>query len=197
MLNKTMQQESLRNFLLSVLERCDKGTFEHSIRVGKICEKLALELGYRKPQVSYITLAGLLHDVGKVFMTEMVNYPRTLEDKERYMISYHPQLGIRFISINWTDLPSEVNEGIILHHERLNGSGYPNNLTAVDITMTARIVAVADVFDAMSTKRPYRAALSKYDILRELSSPGYDQNVVYQLINKKNNIFESFTQNQF
>ena len=192
MFSKTIQQESLRKFLLSVLERCDKGTFEHCIRVGKICERLALELDYRKPEVSYITLAGLLHDVGKVFMPEMVNYPGKLDENERYMITYHPQLGVRFININWTDLPVEVNDGVILHHERLNGTGYPHNLKAVDITMTARIVAVADVFDAMSTKRPYRAALSKYDILRELSDPGYDQEVVFQLINKKNNIFDSF-----
>lgn len=190
MLSKTLQQESLRNFLFGVLERCDKGTFEHSIRVGKICKKLALALDFRKTEVSCIAMAGLLHDVGKIFMPEVVNHPRRLNERERYMVSCHPQLGIRFININWADLPPQVNEGIVLHHERLDGSGYPNSLKADDIPMTARIVAVADVFDAMSTKRPYRAGLSRYDILKELSSPGYDQNVVFQLINQKNNLFE-------
>jgi len=190
MLNKMLQQESLRNFLFNVMERCDKGTFEHSIRVGKICELLSLELDIGKPEISYITLSGLLHDVGKVFMTDMVNFPRILGDKERYMITHHPQLGLRFISLNWTELPTQVNEGIILHHERLNGTGYPYKLRAVDISMTARIVAVADVFDAMSTKRPYRPALSKIDILRELSTPGYDQNVVYQLLNRRNKLMD-------
>jgi len=183
MLNKKLQEHSLRIFLQEIMQKCDKGTWEHSIRVGKLCEKLALELGFSRPEVSYITLAGLLHDVGKVFMPEMVNYPGKLAEREKYMISYHPQLGIRFININWSDLPAQVIEGISLHHERLNGTGYPYNLKGDEISIPARIVAVADVFDAMSTQRPYRDALSLQEIVRELSKPGgYDPNIVLALM---------------
>ena len=183
MLDKKMQEYLLRFFLQEVMQKCDHGTWEHSIRVGKLCEKLALELGFQKPEVSYITLAGLLHDVGKVFMPEMINYPRRLADQERFMINYHPQLGIRLININWSSLPAQVIEGISFHHERLNGSGYPYNLKGEEISIPARIVAVADVFDAMSTQRPYREALSLQEIVRELSKPGgYDPNVALALM---------------
>lgn len=182
MLNREMQKELLRSYLHDVLEKWDKGTWEHSMRVGKLCEIIGRELGFTRPEVSYLTLSGLLHDVGKVFMPEMVNFPGKLADKERYMISYHPQLGIRFLSINWSDLPTQVTEGIILHHERLNGTGYPFNLQGEQISLTARIVAVADVFDAMSTHRPYRPALSRGEIFNELANPGYDRDVVLALI---------------
>lgn len=182
MLNKNMREQLLKTFLHEEMKKCDKGTWEHSLRVGKLCEMLALEMGFEKPEVSYIALAGLLHDVGKVFMPEMVNYPGKLADKERFMISYHPQLGSRFININWSDLPTQVFEGVSLHHERLNGTGYPYHLQGDEISDAARIVAVADVFDAMSTMRPYRPALSMYETIKELYSPGYDPDVVLALL---------------
>jgi len=182
MLSRNMQEQLLRVFLQEIMRKCDSGTWEHSIRVGKLCELIALELGFKKPEVSYIALSGLLHDVGKVFMPEMVNYPGKLADKERYMICYHPQLGTRFININWSDLPAQVFEGISLHHERLNGSGYPYSLKGEEISIPARIVAVADVFDAMSTKRPYRPPLNMPEIIKELYRPGYDPEVVLALM---------------
>jgi putative nucleotidyltransferase with HDIG domain len=188
MLNKNMREQLLRNFLNYEMKKCDKGTWEHSLRVGKLCELLALEMGFEKPEVSYISLAGLLHDVGKVFIPEMVNYPGKLADKDRYMISYHPQLGSRFININWSDLPDQVFEGINLHHERLNGTGYPYHLHGDELSYAARIVAVADVFDAMSTMRPYRPALSMYETFRELNNPGYDPDVVLALLRRLRNI---------
>jgi HD-GYP domain-containing protein (c-di-GMP phosphodiesterase class II) len=104
------------------------------------------------------------------------------------MISYHPQLGSRFININWSDLPNQVFEGINLHHERLNGTGYPYHLHGDELSYAARIVAVADVFDAMSTMRPYRPALSMYETFRELNNPGYDPDVVLALLRRLRNI---------
>lgn len=182
MISKFFQKEFLRNYLLDTFASCDKGTWEHSLRVGKLCQSMAQDLNLSTPMVSYITLAGLLHDVGKIFMTEMVNFPGKLEEKDRYMISYHPQLGKRLIHINWADLPEQVHEGIHFHHERLTGDGYPFNLKGNDIPLTARIVAVADVFDAMRHTRPYRPALSDREIFRELYHPGYDQKMVRTLM---------------
>lgn len=187
MLDLRMQEKMLQNFLHDVMKKCDKGTWDHSLRVGKLCQLLALDLGFSKPEVSYIALAGLLHDVGKVFIPEMINYPGKLADKEKYMIAYHPQLGTRFININWSNLPAQVFEGISLHHERLNGTGYPYNLRGDEISVPARIVAVADVFDAMSHFRPYRPALSMQEIIRELYRPGYDNNVVMALLRRIRN----------
>lgn len=184
MLSKEMQEQMLKNFLHDEMRRCDQGTWEHSLRVGKLCEIIASEMGFQKPEVSYIALAGLLHDVGKVFMPEMVNFPGRLAARDRYMISYHPQIGTRFITINWSDLPEQVFEGISLHHERMNGTGYPYRLRGEEISYSARIVAVADVYDAMSTLRPYRPALSIYETLKELYSPGYDPDVVFALMKR-------------
>ncbi len=187
MLSTRMQREWLRSFLLGTMEKCDRGTWEHSIRVGKLCERIASEFGYSKKEVSYITLAGLLHDVGKVFMTDMINYPGRLPDRDMYIVSQHPQLGIRFININFSDVPAQVTEGIVLHHERLNGSGYPYNLKGDEISMAARIVAVADVFDAMSNLRPYRPPLPKSEVYKELCRPGYDQDAVFALMKNLRN----------
>lgn len=184
MLSKSMREQLLRNFLQDIMKKCDMGTWEHSVRVGKLCKLIAIELGFQRPELSYFTLAGLLHDVGKVFMPEMVNFPGKLADRERYMITYHPQLGTRFININWSELPAQVFEGVSLHHERLNGTGYPYNLKGDEISLPARVVAVADVFDAMSTERPYRPALSMKDIIKELYRPGYDPDVVLALMRR-------------
>ncbi len=181
MLTIGMQKELLRYYLQDVLEKCDKDTWDHCMRVGKLCQIITEELGFDKYDVSRITMAGLLHDVGKIFMPEMVNFPGKLADKERNIVSYHPQFGIRFISIHWANLPAQVQEGIALHHERLDGQGYPYKLTENEIPITARIVAVADVFDAMGTIRPYRMALSQKEIFSELHSLGYDQNIVFAL----------------
>lgn len=181
MLTIGMQKELLRYYLQDVLEKCDKDTWDHCMRVGKLCQIITEELGFDKYDVSRITMAGLLHDVGKIFMPEMINFPGKLADKERNIVSYHPQFGIRFISIHWSNLPVQVQEGIALHHERLDGQGYPYKLTEGEIPITARIVAVADVFDAMGTIRPYRMALSQKEIFSELHSLGYDQNIVFAL----------------
>lgn len=184
MFNKDMREQMLDNFLNVEMKKFDLGTWEHSFRVGKLCDIIASEMGFTKPEISYISLAGLLHDVGKVFMTEMVNFPGQLADKERYMISYHPLIGSRFININWSDLPTQVFDGVGLHHERLDGTGYPYRLLGNEISYAARIVAVADVFDAMSNLRPYRPALSMYETVKELHTPGYDPDVVYALMKK-------------
>jgi len=181
MLSIRMQKELMRHYLQSVMGRCDQGTYEHSLRVGKLCQGIAGEMEMKRPESSFVAMAGLLHDVGKVFMTEVINYPGELASKQKDMISYHPQFGTRFLNIHWNNLPSSVTEGIVLHHERLDGKGYPYSLEEPEIPLVARIVAVADVYDAMGQPRPYRPALSQQAIKEELKGPGYDPNIVHAL----------------
>lgn len=181
MLSVKMQKELMRHYLCDVMGRCDHGTYEHSLRVGKLCQGIAEELELQRPESSFVAMAGLLHDVGKIFMTEVINYPGELAGKQRDMISYHPQFGTRFLNIHWNKLPNLVTEGIVLHHERLDGKGYPFNLEDAEIPLVARIVAVADVYDAMSQSRPYRLALEQQAIEEELKGPGYDQAIVQAL----------------
>lgn len=182
MINHKMQKDLLRSYLQGTLEECDKDTWEHSVRVGKLCQLMAQELNFSRPEISFITLAGLLHDIGKVFMPDIINQPGILAPKQRDIVGYHPQFGSRFVNIHGTALPETVTEGIILHHERLNGKGYPFKLQGTDIPLVARIVAVADVFDAMSHPRPYRPALTRREIITELDNPGYDYRIVMALM---------------
>lgn len=177
-----LEKELLRTYLQGAMAKADRDTWEHSVRVGKICETIARELKLNRTEVSLITLAGLFHDVGKMFITEVINYPGELLAKQRDIIGYHPQLGTRFINFYMSGLPEQIREGTFLHHERLNGRGYPFNLQGGQIPLVARIVAVADVFDAMSNKRPYRPALPRRETMYELEQPGYDQNIVLALM---------------
>ncbi|MDX9871471.1 MAG: HD domain-containing protein [Clostridia bacterium] len=180
-----LREEMLRTFLHEEMKRYDQGTWEHSLRVGKLCKLIALEMDFGKPEVAYITLAGLLHDVGKVFMPDLINFPRSLAVKEKYMVSHHPEIGSKFVKITWEqDLPPEVFDGIGLHHERMDGTGYPYRLSGEEIPDAARIVAAADVFDAMNNFRPYRPPLPMDEILDELTGSGYDNNVVYALLQR-------------
>lgn len=196
MLSIGFQKELMRNYLHSVLLRCDRGTWEHSLRVGKICQGIAEEMELKRPEGSFVAMAGLLHDVGKVFMTDIINYPGELVAKQRDIINYHPQFGTRFLNIHWDSLPPIIAEGIVLHHERLDGNGYPFNLDKQSIPVVARIVAVADVYDAMSQPRPYRKALTIQDIQSELRGPGYDQEIVRVLFRYLNrNQYAYFMEN--
>lgn len=185
MLDNYLREEMLRSFLHQEMKRCDQGTWEHSLRVGKLCKLIAMEMDMRRPETACVTLAGLLHDVGKVFMPDLINFPGKLDPKDRDMVSFHPQLGTRFIKISWANnLPPEVFEGINLHHERIDGTGYPYRVPGKKIPTIARIVAAADVYDAMSNLRPYRPPLPMMEILDELTGPGYDNNVVYALLHR-------------
>ena len=168
--------------LQCVLEKSDKATWEHSVRVSELCKVIAEGLGLNSKQINFATLAGLFHDIGKTFMTNTVNYPGKLAEREKNLVFYHPLLGERFISIFCGTFPSQVAEGITFHHERLNGRGYPYSLCGEEIPLIPRMVAVADVFDAMNSSRPYRGALSKKDIVAELDRPGYDVKVVSALL---------------
>jgi len=181
MLNFISQKDYMIDYLHNLMAGCDKGTLEHSLRVSKLCEGIALQLELLSNEIFNVYIAGLLHDVGKIFMTDIINQPGRLKAQERELINNHPQFGTQLLSVHWDNLPSEISEGIVLHHERLDGSGYPFNLTGHNIPLIARIVAVADVFDAMSNPRPYRPALSIQEIRLELSKSGYDQDVVQAL----------------
>ena len=117
------------------------------------------DLGYSSEQLKVLNQAAMLHDIGKIGIPDSVlNKPGRLSDEEFAIIKEHPARGHRIIQ-NARSLQREI-PGVLHHHERLDGSGYPDGLSGKAIPMDARIIAVADVFDALTSNRPYRHAWS-------------------------------------
>lgn len=149
--------------LTAAIDAKDPYTSGHSERVARIAARLGEELGMSPAQRSDLYLTGLLHDVGKIGIDDHVlkkNGPLTPEEFRQ--IQSHVEIGVTILK----DLKklSHILPGVKHHHESLNGTGYPDNLSGDDIPLEARILAVADAYDAMSSNRPYRKRLSPAQI---------------------------------
>jgi HD-GYP domain-containing protein (c-di-GMP phosphodiesterase class II) len=145
----------------------DRYTQGHSVRVGKYSEVIAREMGWSDEEVEGITIAGYLHDIGKLIVDlSVINSPERFNAKESKEMSRHPSAGYEIlspISHPYADIPLMAR----YHHERLDGNGYPDGLKGDQIPAGARIVTLADSFDAMTTDRPYRKKLPLADVLED------------------------------
>jgi PAS domain S-box-containing protein/putative nucleotidyltransferase with HDIG domain len=151
-----------------VVEMRDPHTAGHQQRATQLACTIAKEMGLSKDQISGLRLAGLIHDIGKVRIpAEILMNPDGLSEPEFMMIKAHPRLGYEILRT--IDFPWPVAQIVLQHHERMDGSGYPSGLSGEDIIMEARILAVADVVDAMASHRPYRAALGIDKALKEIA----------------------------
>ncbi|NNE67150.1 MAG: HD domain-containing protein [Pyrinomonadaceae bacterium] len=134
----------------------DKYTEGHSVRVGKYSEIIAEELGWKEEEVEGVAVAGYLHDVGKLTVEKnIINSPKRINAKEFKELNKHPAVGYEIlmpIQHPYTDVPLAAK----YHHERLDGRGYPDGLKDNEIPYIAKIVNLADSFDAMTTDRPYK-----------------------------------------
>ncbi len=156
------------NDLIARLFAKDVITAEHSRAVSSWCTRLARKLGLSASETLLVQRGGLLHDIGKISTPdEILNAPRGLTIEERKIIQRHPMDGVELIA-GTPDL-AEFIPAIRDHHERLDGTGYPNGLKGENIPLAARLVSVADCFNAMVGRRPYRPPLSPYVAIRELS----------------------------
>jgi response regulator RpfG family c-di-GMP phosphodiesterase len=154
--------------LARALEAKDAYTRGHSIRVSQYAVGTAQRLGFDGPSLDGIRLGGELHDIGKIGTREAVLHkPGTLTDEEFRQITEHPALGERMLLPLAQESP-DVLRIVRSHHERLDGRGFPDGLRGEKIPIEARIVAVADAFDAMTTERPYRDARGPVDAVAEL-----------------------------
>ena len=155
--------------LANALEAKDAYTRGHSERVGTWSRRLGVALGLPPGEIETITQAGLLHDIGKIGVPETILRKRApLAADEWALMRQHPVIGAQIVA------PFEFFAGGALvirhHHERCNGTGYPDGLVGDAIPLGARIVAVADVFDALTSDRPYRAALTRDAALAYLAT---------------------------
>ena len=136
----------------------DPYTAGHQRRVAELARAIAREMGLSEWQMMGIHVAGLLHDVGKVAVpSEILSKPGKINQYEFSIIKNHCQVG--YDILQRIDFPWPVTRAVLQHHERLDGSGYPEGLSGEDIVLEARILGVADVVEAMSSHRPYRPAL--------------------------------------
>jgi putative two-component system response regulator len=141
-----------------VVEARDPYTQGHQERVARVAKLIAEEMGLPKDDIDAVEMAGLIHDIGKMCIpAEILSRPGQLTDIERSLIRQHPQSSydiLKDIAFPWP-----VADIALQHHERLDGSGYPLGLTGDEMLLAGRILAVADVTEAMSSHRPYRPAL--------------------------------------
>jgi len=156
----------------------------HSKGVAKIAVEIAKELGMSADEIRGIEIAAYLHDVGKIGISEeLLRKPVMLSHEERQILETHPTLSAQILSP--IEFPWPVLEAVAHHHERFIGEGYPDKIKAEEIPLGARILAVADAFEAMTSDRPYRSALSKSEAAKEIrreSGSQFDPKVVEALL---------------
>jgi len=162
------------------VEKRDPYTAGHQNRVAALCGCIARKLKLRESQIEGLRLGAMIHDIGKIYIpAEILNRPGKLTEAEFEMIKSHPEVG--FDIIKNVTFPWPVAEMILQHHERLDGSGYPKGLKGNEITLEAQILTVADVVEAITAHRPYRAALSvnvAIDEIKKHSGIYYNPDVV-------------------
>lgn len=147
--------------LVNALEASDDCTAGHTVRVSDLAVTMAEAMGLPAREIDVLRMGAVLHDVGKVGVPHhILNKPGRLTTEEFSIIQAHPQEGDRILGPFTHPHAAEIRDLVRHHHERLDGSGYPDGLVARQISQMARILAVADVYDAVTSPRPYRQAMS-------------------------------------
>jgi diguanylate cyclase (GGDEF)-like protein/PAS domain S-box-containing protein len=188
--NKMYESTSMRNksvkLIMNALFEKSARELNHSNRVSSICGQIASAMNMSQDEINRVKLAGLVHDIGKIGVDEKIlNKPGKLDFEEWLEIKKHPEAGWRIL--NSTDEFSEVSRLILCHHERWNGSGYPNQLKDVEIPIESRIISVADAYDAMTDVRTYNRSIPKDQAIDELkrhSGTQFDPTIVEIFISK-------------
>ncbi|SDE84555.1 hypothetical protein SPACI_020800 [Sporomusa acidovorans DSM 3132] len=150
---------------INMVRRQDDYTFHHSVNVAIICGVLGKWLGYSGIELKDLILAGLLHDVGKTQIPlEILNKPGKLSPEEMEIMRLHTTRGYRLLR-NKPEIPDGVIHGILQHHERFDGSGYPLGVSGDQIHPYAKIIAIADMYDAMTSDRVYHRKNSPFAVV--------------------------------
>ncbi|MDX6491732.1 MAG: hypothetical protein QOD43_1977 [Gaiellaceae bacterium] len=157
--------------MLSMLSRAiearDPYTRGHSTRVTELAEAVAQRLGWSEERIASLRVGGPLHDIGKLAVSdEVLCKEGRLDDDELAQIREHPKIGAKLL-LRVTSL-REAIPYVLYHHERWDGTGYPSGKAGEEIPVEARVLAIADAFDAMTSDRPYRSALSREEALAEV-----------------------------
>ena len=168
---KVIESKSMRSHMIKVIMNTlhEKNPREeaHSKRVGEISRKIGTALDLSEVEANTLGLAGYLHDIGKIAVDEgILNKPDSLTEEELDSIRDHPEIGFRIIRSSYEI--SDIADAILSHHERWDGHGYPRGLAGEGIPLYARVIAVADSYDAMTALRPYKTCLSADEAAKEI-----------------------------
>jgi HD-GYP domain-containing protein (c-di-GMP phosphodiesterase class II) len=167
--------EALIQVMESTIAARDPYTVSHQRRVTQIACTIGKEMGLSEDRLRELRIAGTLHDLGKIAIPSgLLSKPGKLSSLEFALLKTHPQVAYNILKP--IKFPGRTLEIILQHHERLDGSGYPQGLQGDEILLEARILGVADVMDAMTSHRPYRASLGLAETLEELSG---NQGILY------------------
>jgi HD-GYP domain-containing protein (c-di-GMP phosphodiesterase class II) len=157
--------------ILHCMPESDDITYIHSLNVALISNVLGHWLKFSEEELSTLTLGGLLHDIGKLVLPPEIMYKRdSLTDAEYATVKTHPIRGSQLL--NNSNLNPHILNMVLMHHERCDGSGYPSGLRSSRIDSFAKIIAIADVYDAMTSARVYRPALSPFEAISIFESEG-------------------------
>ncbi len=174
------------NIIMSSLFEKNQREMYHSARVSEICKQIAINMDLDKGEINKIRVAGLMHDIGKIGISDRIlNKIEPLTTDEWEEIKRHSEIGYRILSS--ANEFSEIAEFILSHHERWDGTGYPKGLKGTEIPYQSRVIAIADSFDAMTSDRTYRKALSYPDAIQEIkrnAGSQFDPEIVDLFISK-------------
>ncbi len=176
---KSILKEMIIN-LASTVDTKDPYKADHQQRVARLSCAIAKRMGFSEEHVDLIEFAGVVHDIGKISVpTQLLSKSSRLLKSEYTLVKNHPVIGCELLGK--AGYPEAITAVVLQHHERANGSGYPQGLAGDDILMEARILAVADVVEALSSQRSHRQALGLEMALREIKNYSgrlYDPDVV-------------------
>ncbi len=171
--NKLHEDLSMRSKIIDIvmntLYEKNKREMQHSERVGDLSEKISLMMNISENEAKQIKIAGRMHDIGKIGIDEYIlNDPKSHNEELTVKMQKHPEIGYRLLSS--VNEFSGIAKYVLEHHEKWDGTGYPKGLTGEEISLPARIIAVADAFDAITNDRPYRRGMSAEEALIELTN---------------------------
>jgi putative nucleotidyltransferase with HDIG domain len=189
--NLMLYYEGTIKALIYAIDAKDHYTFDHSEHVAKLSSIIADGMGFPKLRKDKLEHAAIMHDIGKIGVNELILRKNSLLTKDEHAeMRKHPEIGARIV--NAVPFLEDTVEVILYHHERFDGTGYPEGLKGDKIPLTARIVTIADTVDAMMRDRPYRKALSYSQLIDELKKEKdkqFDPEIITLIIDNKIKLF--------
>lgn len=182
---ETLTAESSALVHIAGIKSYDDYTYHHSLSVAVLSIAIGRNLGLPEEALKVLGRSAMLHDIGKILVpVDLINKPGRLSDTEFRIIQQHPELGREYLAkLNAVD--DNIRAGVLLHHEKLDGTGYPGGRKGRDLPFISRVIGIADVYDAVTSYRAYRKPMPPAEALELImGEPGFDHDIVKAFIDK-------------